>query len=180
MNHRTIAVQCCAIVTVSCAAPRPLMPAERGTVVAVPEEAHCKSSSTFPASQNCCVMEPYVTPSQVDRAYAAAVAEYGFSVEPAPYDAEAEANPDLDHGHAHESHPGDAYVLSGIVVPRSSPALFRGVWLGLRLRRVPHDFTEVQPVYCQHAGQAMEQQVAWHRAVQDSIRSTLPPKAGRP
>jgi hypothetical protein len=164
---------------VSCAAQAPMGLAKRGTAVEVPVEARCEFTPTHEARHNCCVMQPYSTAMPVEVAYAAVAAEYGFSAQPQAYDVEAEAYP-IHYGHWHDAQPGGLYRLGGIVVPRSSPALFRGVWLGVTLTSQGPANAEVRPVYCEHSGQAMANQLAWHRAVQQSVFQTLPPTQWRP
>ena len=156
-------------------ATAPLQPASGGGAVSVPSAAQCTFTQEYRESQNCCVMKPFRSAMDVDTAYARAVREYGFSAQPQIYELEGEAYPDIYHGHRHEVQPGEVYRLRGIVVPDSSAPLFRGVWLALALRKAESGTTDVEPVYCEVGARAMEDQMAWHKAVQKSVRSTLPP-----
>jgi hypothetical protein len=153
----------------------PIRPAADQSVVSVPRSANCAFDETYTESRNCCVMKAYRTHANVDDAYASVVREYGFQAEPREYELESEAYPDNIYEHRHETRFGRSYRLQGLVVPRNDPRLFRGLWLGLDLRVDAPGSTEVAPVYCAVGGWSMENQSAWHNAVQHSIRSTLPP-----
>lgn len=159
-------------------ATSPLKPALGGGTVSVPSAAQCTFTQEYRESQNCCVMQPYRSKKDVDTAYERAVREYGFSAKPQIYELEGEAYPDAYHGHRHEPHRGAVYELQGIVVPRSSNDLSRAVWLALTLRKAESGSTDVAPVYCEFGARAMEDQMAWHKAVQKSVRSTIPPAEG--
>ena len=142
--------------------------------ISVPAEAQCDFTPTYRENQNCCVMQPYRSAMDVDTAYARAVREYGFSREPRPYELEAEAYPEISHGHGHDVQKGERYQLWGIVVPRSDVRLGRGVWVGLTLQAAGPHSTDVKPIYCEPFSRAMEHQRTWHKAVQWTIRDTLP------
>ena len=167
------------LMTAGCATS-PLQPTLGGGTVSVPRVAQCTFTQKYRESQNCCVINPYRSEIDVDTAYARAVREYGFSAKPQIYELESEAYPDIHHGHRHEVQPGEAYQLQGIVVPDSSTKLFRGVWLSLALRRAESGTTDVESVYCEVGARAMEDQLAWHSAVQRSIKATIPPRRINP
>ena len=165
------------VVTAGCATA-PLQPTLGGGTVSVPSAAQCTFTQDHRESQNCCVMKPYRSAMEIDTAYSRAVREYGFSAKPQLYELEGEAYPDIYHGHRHEVQPGKAYQLQGIVVPRSSTQLFRGVWLALALRKAESGTTDVESVYCEVGARAMVDQMAWHQAIDKSVRSTIPPADG--
>lgn len=163
------------LVCVGCAYP--LKPDYDSPTISVPEEAQCSFSATYREDQNCCAMRAYRTAIDVDTAYDRLVREFGFNRVPQPYEVEGEAYPEIYHGHRHETRHGGPYELWGIVVPRGDVRLFRGVWMGFTLRATGPDSTDVRPVYCEVQARPMKQQLVWHRAVQRSIRATLPPDA---
>ena len=153
---------------------RPYRPAGVAEPVSVPAAANCTFSGEYPASKNCCVVRPYVTSLRVDVAYARLMREYNFSQKPRMFDEELEAIPELFHGHHYTVEPGVSYRLGGVVLPTSDVRLFRGVWIGVTITHIDREVTQVQAEYCQPGGYAMEDQLAWHLAVQASLKSALP------
>ena len=153
---------------------RPFRLATGSQPVTVPAPANCTFSSEYLESKNCCVLKPYATSLRVDDAYARLMREYTFSRKPRMFDEELEAVPDLFHGHEHTAEPGSRYRLSGVVLPKSDERLFRGVWMGVTITRRDREMTQVQAEYCQPGGYALEDQLAWHLAVQASLTSALP------
>lgn len=158
----------------ACTSP-PIRPSSDRSPVSVPISANCTFNETYRQSRNCCVMKPYPARKDVDAAYAAAVRAYGFKAEPREYELDGEAYPDLFLGHRHDVQAGQSYQLKGLVVPRNDPRLGQGLWLRIDLEKVAPEVTEVAPVYCTVGGWSMENQTLWHDAVQQSIRSALPP-----
>jgi hypothetical protein len=152
-----------------------LRPTSEKRALSVPKEASCSFTPTYRENQNCCVMRPYRTIIDVDAAYARAVREYDFRPEQNIVESALAASPDIFHGHRHDVRAGERYQLWGIVFPRSDVQLGRGVWMGLQLEAAGSKSTDVQPVYCELGARAMEDERTWHGAVQQSIRSTLPP-----
>jgi hypothetical protein len=161
------------LLCVACA--HDLRPASDKRAVSVPNDAGCSFTPTYRENQNCCVMGAYRTFIDVDTAYARVVREYDFRPRQNIVESALEATPELFHGHLHDVRTGERYLLRGIVFPRSDVRLERGVWMGLRLEAAGSKSTEVQPVYCELGARAMEDERTWHGAVQQTIRSTLPP-----
>jgi hypothetical protein len=151
----------------------PYRPSAERFAVSVPASAGCKFTPELPENKNCCVMSPFFTPMHVDRAYSHLMREYRFSQEPKIFEEELEAVPNLYHGHQHIVRTGDAYRISGVVVPKSDMRLYRGIWLSVALTEIGPD-TRVEAAYCQVAGLQMTDQALWHQAVQASLSSTLP------
>lgn len=157
----------------------PLMPAPRDRPIVVPVDAQCTFTPTYRADQNCCVLKPYAVGFDVDEAYRQVMREYEFGVQPRPWEEEAAAYPEVHKGHQFLTRPGLEYQLKGIVIPHSEPLLFRGLWVGLVISKAGPNRSEVSPIYCEAFGRAMQDQVAWHRAAQASIRATLPAARAR-
>lgn len=162
------------VFTTGCATPA-LQPNVGGGLVSVPSAVQCTFTQEYREIQNCCVMKPYRSSMEIDMAYARVVREYGFNAKPQIYELEGEAYPDVYHGHRHDVQPGKVYQLQGIVVPSSSTQLFRGVWLAVGLRKAESGTTDVESMYCEVGARAMEDQMAWHKAIHKSVRSTIPP-----
>jgi hypothetical protein len=156
-----------------------LRPASDTRAISVPKDAECSFTPSYRENQNCCVMQPYRTPTDVDTAYARVVGEYDLRPEKSNVESALEANPDIFHGHRHDVRTGDRYELWEIVFPRSDARLGRGVWMGLKLESTGSKSTDVQLVYCELGARAMEDQRTWHRAVQSTIKTTLPPAVER-
>lgn len=156
-----------------------LKPDSGNRTISVPKGAECSFTPTYRENQNCCVMRPYRTAIDVDTAYARVVREYNFRPEPHMGELEGEAYPDVFHGHRHDVRSGERYQLWGIVFPRSDVRLRRGVWVGLTLEATGPKSTDVLPIYCEFGARAMEEQRTWHKAVQWTIKETLPPDVGR-
>jgi hypothetical protein len=156
-----------------------LRPASNTRTISVPKDAECSVTPSYRENQNCCVMQPYRTPTDVDTAYARVVREYDFRPAKNIVESALEASLDIFHGHRHEGQTGERYQLWGVVFPRSDARLGRGVWLGLKLDAAGSKSTDVQPVYCELGARAMEDQRTWHRAVQSTIKTTLPPAVER-
>jgi hypothetical protein len=157
----------------------PLMPAPRARPIVVPVEAQCTFTPTYRADQNCCVLKPYTVGLDVDEAYRRVMREYQFGEQLRPWEGEAEAYPEINKGHQYLTRPGSEYQLKGIVIPNSEPLLFRGLWVGLVISKAGPNRSDVSPIYCEAFGRAMQDQVAWHRAAQASIRATLPAERAR-
>jgi hypothetical protein len=174
MKSRSWGVLAISTMAIACTA-QPIRPVASKATETVPIGATCAVDGTYRQSQNCCVMKSFRVRADVDLAYAAVVHEYDFRSEPREYELEGEAYPHRFHGHRHDARAGQSYRLQGIVVPRSDARLGRGLWLGLDLNKVAPGLVEVAPVYCSVGGWSMENQALWHDAVQQSIRSTLPP-----
>jgi hypothetical protein len=173
MKKLALQVVALSAMTAGCATS-PLQPSLGGEGVSVPRAAQCAFTREYREIQNCCVMKPYRSEIDVDTAYARVVREYGFNAKPKIYELEGEAYPDVYHGHRHEVQPGEIYLLQGIVVPGNGTQLFRGVWLALALRKAESGTTDVESVYCEVGARAMQDQMAWHAAVQRSIKATIP------
>lgn len=151
-----------------------LQPEQWAGEMVVPPEAGCKFTSTYRQAENCCVMKRYTTSLDVDTAYAKAMQEYGFSVKRPPGDG---AGYPHYHGHDYQAEPAALYRMFGDVTPRSDVRLSRGVWIGLVIAKAGPGIAEIEPVYCEARGRRMKDQLTWHKAVQDNIRTTLPPLA---
>lgn len=145
-----------------------------GDTTTVPAEANCRFSANYKQMDNCCLMPRYTTTLDVDTAFAKARVEYGFK-EKRPLN-EGRDFPGY-HGFVYETHPATLYRMFGEVNPRSDVRLSRGVWMGLVISKVSATTAEIEPVYCEIRNRNMKDQVTWHKAVQDSIRATLPPAA---
>ena len=175
MRQLAMLLAICTWVATACTVS-PLQPSTKRQPVLVPTSAHCTFTQTYREDQNCCVMKPYETGLDVDAAYRQAMHEYDFSKQPRPYEEAAEAYPEIYHGHQHESEAGHSYRLAGIVVPQNNVPLFRGVWLSLALQRSDSGVTKVEPTYCEVGARGMEDQRAWHQAVQTTVLTALPPR----
>jgi hypothetical protein len=119
-------------------------------------------------------MPRYVAALDVDTAYANSRVEYGFQEKKPPAEGR-----DFTryHGFDYEAHPATLYRMFGEVNPRSDVRLSRGVWMGLVLSKASPTTTNVEAVYCEVRSRQMKDQVTWHKAMQESIRATLPPAA---
>ncbi len=140
--------------------------------IKVPPEAQCRFSGVYREMDNCCVMGAYTAALDVDTAFAKARVEYGFKTVRPPDEGRGYNG---YHGFVYEVAPGAMYRLFGEVTPRSDPRLSRGIWMGLTLSKASPTTTSVEPVYCEIRGNRMKDQLAWHKAAQESIRATLPP-----
>jgi hypothetical protein len=143
-----------------------------GDLPKVPPEARCRFTSTYRESENCCLLPRYTTALDVDTAYAKARVEYGFK-EKKPYN-EGRDFPGY-HGFVYETHPATLYRMFGEVTPRSDVRLSRGIWMGLVISKASATTADVEAVYCEIRNRSMKEQLTWHTAVHDSIRTTLPP-----
>ena len=140
----------------------------------VPPEAQCRFTGVYREADNCCVMGAYTAALDVDTAFAKARLEYGFKAVRPPDEGRGYNS---YHGFAYETAPGAMYRLFGEVVPRSDARLSRGIWMGVLLSKASPNTTGVEPVYCEIRGNRMKDQLSWHQAIQESIRTTLPPVA---
>lgn len=137
----------------------------------VPDAAQCTFNQTYSEGHNCCVMKRYTTSLDVDTAYARAMQEFAFTVKRNPNEG---AGYPHYHGHLYQANAGALYRMFGEVRPRSDIKLNRGVWMGLVIAKASPTTSEVEPVYCEARGRRMQDQLGWHQAVQESIRTTLP------
>lgn len=149
-----------------------LQPEQWAGEVVVPAEAQCGFSERYKQMHNCCVMKRYTTAIDVDTAFAKAMQEYGFSEKKPP--GEGAGYPHY-HGHDFTAQPGALYRMFGDVVPHSDVRLSRGVWMGLVIAKAGPNSAQVESVYCEARGRRMRDQLTWHKAMQESIRATLPP-----
>ena len=138
----------------------------------VPKEANCGHSPAFPEAENCCLMPKYTAGMDVDTALAKARLEFNFQ-ERKP--AGEGAGYSHYHGWRYEANPGAFYRMAGDVVPATDVRLSRGVWVSMVLSKAGPAATDVAVAYCEARGRRMEDQLTWHKALQDAVRGTLPP-----
>ncbi len=149
-----------------------LQPEQWAGDIKVPAEANCSFSATYKQIHNCCIMPKYTTSLDVDTGFARVMQEYSFTQWRKP--GEGDGYPHY-HGQTYQAQPAAFYRLAGEVYPRSDVKLSRGVWMSFMVVKASATTAEVEPVYCEARGRRMQDQLAWHQSVQESIKKALPP-----
>ena len=137
--------------------------------------AQCAFNPGYQKSDNCCILEPYMSSLDVDAAFAQASQEYRFPTKVKG------PGKDPTRLYRYMTFPGQSHIVANDVVPRSGGVLSQGFWLALRVETGPEKgISRIDPTYCATPGVRATDPEAWHKAVQDSIHATMPPVQGRP
>jgi len=157
-------------------ATAPGQQADRAVKFKVPAEAQCSFNPGYVEADNCCIMTPYMSSLDLDTAFARAVQEYRFPTKVK----ERGRDPNPTRLYRYMSYPGQEHMAANEVRPRSSSALSQGFYMTLRIEKGAVDAnSRIELAYCETPGLRATDQLAWHKAVQDSIYATLPPVQAR-
>lgn len=171
MKAKTCAASLAAFIVTGCADMAP--PQVQGPSVqppAVSGLAQCSHNPGYQRSDNCCILPTYVSSLDVDTAFSRAMREYRF-----PTRGEGKGrNPERIY--RYQSVKGQYHSAANEVVPQGDRTLSQGMWLFLTLERETDMSSSVSAAYCEMPGRRPENPIAWHAAVQQSIRATVPPK----
>jgi len=132
--------------------------------------AQCSHNPGYQRSDNCCILPSYVSSLDVDTAFSRAMREYHF-----PRKVEGKGR-SPERIYRYQSVKGQYHSAANDVVPQGDRPLSQGVWLFLTLERETDSTSSVSAAYCEIPGRRPENPAAWHAAVQQSIRATVPPK----
>jgi hypothetical protein len=132
--------------------------------------AQCSHNPGYQRSDNCCILASYVSALDVDTAFSRAMREYRF-----PPRAEGKGR-SPERIYRYQSVKGQYHSVANDVVPQGDRVLSQGMWLFLTLERETDSSSSVSAAYCEIPGRRPENPGAWHAAVQQSIRATVPPK----
>lgn len=130
----------------------------------------CTYNPGYQPGDNCCILPTYVTALDVDTAFSRALKTYRFPTKVAG----AGRNP--ERLYRFHSVRGEYHSAANDVWPQGDQRLGRGLWLFLTLERETSTSSSVAAVYCEIPGQRPQDPAAWHAAVQNSIRATVPPR----
>jgi hypothetical protein len=149
--------------------------ANRGGSAVTSGGAQCAFNPGYQKSDNCCILEPYMSSLDVDTAFTQASQEYRFPTKVKG------TGKDPTRLYRYMTFPGQSHIVANDVVPRSGGVLSQGFWLALRVETGPQKgMSRIDPTYCATPGVRATDLEAWHKAVQDSIYATMPPVQGRP
>lgn len=169
MKAKTCVASLAAFIGTGCADTVPLQaPSLQAPVVSV--SAQCSHNPGYQRSDNCCILPSYVSSLDVDTAFARAMREYRF-----PTKIEGKAR-SPERIYRYQSVKGQYHSAANEVVPHGDRSLSQGMWLFLTLERETDSTSSVSAAYCEIPSRRAESPAAWHTAVQQSIRTTVPPK----
>jgi len=141
----------------------------------IPAGAQCAHNAGYPESENCCIVDGYMSSVDIDTALARAIQEFQFPTKLTGR----RLDPNPVRLYRFMSYPGQMHDVANDVRPRSDPSLAQGFWLYLRIEPGVDKHAHVEPAYCETPGVRAADQVAWHKAVQNAIYTAVPPLQAR-
>jgi hypothetical protein len=171
MKTSTFAASFAAVITAACADTGPTRERDPSGIPAAAATAQCAHNPGYQRSDNCCILPSYVSPLDADMAFTRAMKAYRF---PTKVDANGSRNPARIY--RYQSVKGQYHSAANDVTSHGEHALDPGVWLFLTIERETDSSSSVSAAYCETPGRRPANPAAWHAAVQQSIRATVPPK----
>jgi hypothetical protein len=150
-------------------------PAASAAKFNVPSGAQCAFNPGYPESANCCILSPYMSSLDMDTALARAVQEFQYPTKISGRG----RDPNPSRLYRFMTYPGQLHDVANDVRPRSDASLAQGLWLKLRIEPGVDKHAHVELAYCETPGLRAADQVAWHKAVQNAIYTTVPPLQAR-
>jgi hypothetical protein len=170
MRTTTCATPLAAFVAAACTGTASTLPAELTPPRTWDATAQCNHNPGYQRADSCCILPAYVSSLDVDTAFSRVMQTYRF---PTKADAKGRSS---DRIYRYQSVKGQYHSAANEVAPSGERTLAPGLWLFVTLERETDATSSVSAAYCALPGRRPDNPAAWHAAVQQSIRATVPPK----